>query len=164
MKNSKKKIQKINSDPDPPSPLKSPEIYGWQLKALEILDNQKVNREVLWLWSDKAPIGKSSLSVWFLDNKNAICWQGQTIKRTRSVCELFTNAEYIIVDIPKCRKNKFDIDLISRLKDGYLISINKKPYRFNPPKVLILSQFPPDKKVLSEDQWVIYKIDDLVNE
>lgn len=138
-----------------------PDPTGWQKELLDMLDNEPSNREIFWCWEDKGKMGKSSFTVWLLDNRDAFACQGKASDIMYALCELPKFPKIIILDIPRSNDELLiSYQLIEQLKNGYMFSgkYKGKLIRFNPPHVVIFANKPPEYEKLSADRWRVYKI------
>lgn len=158
-KHKKKRIEEI-ADP-----------YGWQIKALEVIKDQ-TDREVCWFYENEGCKGKSRLSEWLVLNSNYI--KLSSISSMNRIAHMIHRNEVpgVIFDLPRSNsdndKSIISYSTLEQLKDGVLFSDRYEGISVSipVPKVIVFSNFPPDKDKLSVDRWCVFKIvnDDLIEE
>nr|WAE42379.1 MAG: replication associated protein [Cressdnaviricota sp.] len=140
-------------------------LYPWQKHCLDIVKGKPSNRHVHWYHDDETGNhGKSDFALWLAVNYNVLVIQGGELK---DIMNIIYNADMskittLIIDIPRCKKNKVSYAAIECLKSRMITNTKYETgiKYFNHKNVIIFSNYPPDKKQdnLSEDRLQIYVI------
>lgn len=141
-----------------------PEIYGWQTEAEELCLTEckdATNRSVYWWWEETGKFGKSSFCKYMAIKHNACVIQGGKLA---DIMNIIFNTDMdstpcVIIDIPRAHKNKVSYSSIECILNGMITNTKFETGRkiFNPPQVLVLSNFAPDvsDETVSMDRWNI---------
>jgi len=150
--------------PKPVQSLKPEELYSWQKNVINIINQPANDRDVRWFWDDDGNTGKSKLCKYILMN-----YHSHVISKGRysDIINVIFNMEdidsdsVIVIDIPRNQSNHVSYDAIESIKNGFVCNTKYETGQkiFNPPHVLIFCNYPPDTSQLSEDRWIITKID-----
>ncbi len=151
-------------------PLGGKELYDWQKEVVEIVSGEPDLRKVYWFWSKAGGIGKSALIKHLcIEDPKGIVMCGGTFKDAeyfiaqREKKKLKTNVVIFNVPRSKVREGKPMISYqgIEEIKDGLFFSpkYESAMVLMNPPHVLVFANVPPDRTQLSEDRWVIKRLD-----
>lgn len=147
-----------------PKPIILATMKGWQLEAEKLcLEECKetVNRTLNWWWEEQGGYGKSSFCKYMAVKHNACVIQGGKLA---DIMNIIFNLDMdtvpcIIIDIPRAHKNKVSYTAIECILNGMITNTKFETGRkiFNPPQILVLSNFPPkdDDESLSADRWAI---------
>ena len=133
-------------------------LREWQIAVVERLDKQN-NRKILWVYDKKGGKGKSVLTNWLMDNKNAFMFNGG---KMGDIAHAYNDEEYVIVDLPRSSDKEFTpYRAMECFKDGRIFSpkYNSCMKRFKSAKLVVFSNEMPDISKLSEDRWDIVDIE-----
>ena len=145
-----------------PNYTKDLKLNEFQNQVCERLDKQN-NRQFLWVCDKMGGRGKSTLTNYLIDNKNAFfCNNG----KISDVSYAYNNEEYVVFDLPRTTIDSDGKDwtpyrLIEMMKDGRLFSSKYQSCmkRFKSPKIVVFANFMPDQKTMSSDRWDILDCD-----
>lgn len=144
-------------------------LYDWQSEVLERVKIRS-DREILWIWSVKGNTGKTTLAKLLTLEYNAVLLDGKKSDILYAATEYLTKlpeeesfckAHIFILDLSRTTENFVSYDAIEKLKNGYWFSgkYESKMIMIPPPRVVIFSNFPPNKSAMSEDRWKCIRID-----
>lgn len=148
-----------------PKPLKLIEpTKPWQLKILDILQQEPDDRKVYWFWSREGGIGKSQFCKYCVVKQNCLFFEEG---KKADIMHLIFEApeerlERIVIDVPRDNGNNISYKAIESIKNGLIYSSKYEGgYKyFNSPHVIIFANEPPQEERLSQDRWVIENIDE----
>lgn len=133
----------------------------WQLAVLDMLKNQQPDpRKIHWIWDQVGNKGKSTFSKFVAIN------YGATILNNGSFSDLAFSIpscpKIVIFDFPRTIEGRVNYSAIEAVKNGLIFSgkYESKTKIFNPPHIIVFSNFPPDRGSMSEDRWDIINLDD----
>ena len=135
-------------------------LRPWQEKVIDELSNQN-DREIMWIYDPQGGNGKSTLTNYLIDMKEAFFFNGG---RSCDIAHAYSKqlSEIVVVDLPKSHNEDFKTPykIMECFKDGRLTSskYNSKTLRFKKCKVVVFSNERPDKSRLIADRWNIYKL------
>lgn len=129
----------------------------------------RFSREIYWLWEEKGNVGKSILSAFFVDQRDALVISGKRDNCFYGVLkykETHNGAgpDIIIFDVPRSNIDYVSYTAIEKVKDGLFFSgkFESGMVRFNRPHILILANEPPRSHELSADHWKIFHYGDKI--
>lgn len=128
------------------------ELKFWQKKALHYLINQG-SRKVLWIYDEIGGIGKTTLAKYLAVNHDAVILHNGS---TPDLAMAYNRQPYVVFDYTRTEE-KINYKALEHLKNGIIFSskyISTMKF-FTAPKILCLSNKPPDISGLSEDRWHI---------
>lgn len=138
------------------------ELRPWQQEIANLIRTKPDNRKVYWYWEPNGNMGKSSLGKYLAFHNSNVCLTTATKSADILTCVDPIYDTYIF-DFPRCLGDFLPFTAIEQLKNGFITDSKlKKKARmlmFDPPHVIIFSNYEPDKDKLSADRWVIKKID-----
>ena len=130
----------------------------WQYVVLKRVLTQG-DRIVTWIYDERGNNGKS-----FLANYLSILYDFQLLDGQISCRDLAgvlnVNASGISLDVCRAAAHSLDYGAIECLKNGYLTSgkYAGKCLRFKPMKLVVFSNFYPDRSKLSQDRWDVLTV------
>jgi hypothetical protein len=137
-----------------------PEPYEWQKRLLEFHKGppELFHRKIYWYWDPRGDIGKTMLARWLHLREGALYCQGAD----RHVIGLaYKNPAWHYV-FGLARYDKVDYKCLEKLSDGiYMAGFGTENLGMvcrKTPWIICLANFPPCKKRLSSDRWVIKNI------
>ena len=137
------------------------ELYDWQLDVVKRVATQN-DRKILWVLDEKGGKGKSVLTNWFIDNKNAFMCNGGKLN---DIAYAYDNQKIVIFDLPRCIEDFTPYRAMECFKDGRLFSAKYQSCikRFIPPAVIVFANFEPVYEKLSVDRWDVLDLSDDMN-
>lgn len=119
--------------------------------------SQQNNRQITWTYDFKGGCGKTWLSKYIIANMNGIRF---TNGRSSDIAYAYNGEPIIVFDFSRSNEEKINYQIIEDLKNGILFSCkySSKCKVFIIPKIIIMANFLPDTKKLSEDRWDILLI------
>lgn len=131
-------------------------LRSWQQRALKKLLKQN-DRRVLWI-HDNGNTGKTYLAKVLVLHHNAIYFNNS---KSSDISFAYDNQPIVIFDFARCTEEYINYGTIETLKNGILFSSKYESSQklFHSPKIIIFSNFVPDKAKLSADRWNCYTID-----
>lgn len=141
---------------------KRDQLYEWQLNLLDIIENKRDDRTIYWFWEDIGNAGKSRFGKYLCFHYKNICLLTAT-KSADILTAVDEKYDTYILDFPRTLGPDFcPFTAIEQVKNGFITDSKlKKEARilmFDPPTVIIFSNYPPERKKLSQDRWQIYNI------
>lgn len=120
--------------------------------------NAQDDRKITWVYDEVGNSGKTYLSKHLIAAKGAVRF---TNGRTGDIAFAYNNEDIIIFDFARSCEERINYQIIEDLKNGILFSskYNSKCKIFNPPKIVIMANFMPNLKSMSEDRWDIIIVD-----
>lgn len=124
----------------------------------------RFSRNIHWFWEPKGNMGKTILSTFFYDQRDAVIVSGKKGDCFFAIQNYLAThdgdgPEVVIIDIPRSNINYVSYTAIEKIKDGLLFSgkYESKPVRFNRPHVICFANEYPDESAVSADRWKIIK-------
>lgn len=133
----------------------------WQQSLVTCLDNQPDPRQVKWYFDERGSAGKSYFCRHFRLRDGGRPFVITGGKHT-DIYYAYQRQRAVFFDIPRCTDPaSFPYAVAESFKNGYFLSTKYEstPIYFDPPHVVIFSNFYPDKTKLSMDRWDIHIID-----
>ena len=146
-----------------PKPLKTlTKLYTWQKKIEDLFMTEPDDRSVNWYWESEGNVGKSAFCRYMAIRHNVCVIQGGKLS---DIMNIIYNLDMdtttmIIIDIPRNNKSNVSYSSIECIKNGMITNTKYETgfKVFNPPHVVVFSNFEPDEDKLSSDRWVINHI------
>lgn len=133
--------------------------HDWQITILNIINKTPDNRTIHWFWEAKGNIGKTSFCKHLVLTRDATYVLG---KKADIYYAINNNINILLIDIPRTIEGKIDYlyEILESVKNGMIFSgkYESKTKIFNPPHVIVFSNFPPNQSMLSADRWAIYDL------
>lgn len=135
------------------------EFLPWQKLIIKSVNEQQ-DRTILWCVSEKGNVGKTQLMKHFYDI-GAFITRGGSFN---DVAYRYEDENIVVMDLVKAQENFTPYKQIETFKDGIIIS-NKYKGQIKTPrdqdwcKVIVLSNYYPDKSRLIKGRFLIYDID-----
>lgn len=137
------------------------ELRPWQQEIAELIKTKPDNRKVYWYWEPEGNMGKSSLGKYLAFHNPNVCLSTATKSADILTCVDPIYDTYIF-DFPRCLGEFLPFTAIEQLKNGFITDSKlKKKARtlmFDPPHVIIFSNYEPDLEKLSADRWVVRRV------
>lgn len=131
-------------------------LKPWQKTALDILLEQN-DRKILWIYDKKGNSGKSFLTNYIIDKFDAFFCNGGKLA---DIAYAYDHQEYCVFDLPRSQGDFLPYKCMECFKDGRIFSSKYMSCmkRFDPCKVIVFSNDPPDTSKVSLDRWNILEI------
>lgn len=128
------------------------------------------SRDIHWFWEPKGRMGKTILSTFFCDQRDALilggkkadCFFGvQSYMKTHGG----VGPDIIIIDIPRSNMDYISYTAIEKVKDGLFFSgkYESGPVRFNRPHIICFANEEPRFDAVSADRWKIHRYGEPLN-
>ncbi len=134
----------------------SKKLKKWQKEALQELKNQS-DREVLWIVGRSGNEGKSFLAKHIIGTDNAFYVRNG---KSGDIAYSYEYQKTVVFDFVRSQEERINYGIIEAFKDGMLFSPKYESITkiFKPTKVIVFSNFHPNKSELSADRWNIMEI------
>lgn len=146
-----------------PKPLKTlTNLYPWQKAIEQVFFSEPDDRSVRWYWEEVGKIGKSAFCRYMSITHSVCVIQGGKLSDIMNI--MFNldmeTTKMVIIDIPRNNMNKVSYSSIECIKNGMITNTKYETgfKVFNPPHVVVFSNFPPDESKLSSDRWIIEEL------
>ncbi|AYP28950.1 MAG: Rep [Cressdnaviricota sp.] len=117
------------------------------------------HRQILWIVDIDGCIGKSFFSTYMHYYHKAFSAENCSGK---DLAYAYHGEPYAIFDFERCNESVINYGALEKFKNGSVFSSKYESVskRFVPPKIMVCSNFKPDRKMLSSDRWLIltYKL------
>lgn len=124
----------------------------------------RFSRDIHWFWEPKGNMGKTILSTFFCDQRDALIIGGKKADCFYGVQKYIINhhgagPEIVIIDVPRETLDYVSYSAIEKVKDGLFFSgkFDSDMVRFNRPHVIIFANEEPRRSAMSEDRWKIHR-------
>lgn len=144
-------------------PLEGIQLYKWEQDMIDIITKEPHPRKIHWLWESKGNSGKTTFAKHLCIRYKALYVSGKANDIKAALATLVEQGEppeIIIWDIPRTSQDYVSYEAIESIKNGICFSgkYESKQLIYNIPHVIILANFPPETRRLSEDRWDIKDI------
>ena len=140
------------------------EIYPWGQDLIRMCDGclpDKKDRRIFWFWSELGKMTKTESARYLVHFHDAIVIQGGR-KHVLAVGYKCPAPIYILL-VPRSDEGFVSYASIELLKDSlYMSAFGTEatgPVNRKKPWVIVMANFPPNTKALSEDRWVVQNVD-----
>lgn len=124
----------------------------------------RFSRDIHWFWEPKGNMGKTILSTFFCDQRDALIIGGKKADCFYGVQKYIINhhdqgPEIVIIDVPRESLDYVSYSAIEKVKDGLFFSgkFDSDMVRFNRPHVIVFANEEPRVSAMSEDRWKIHR-------
>lgn len=116
-------------------------------------------RVVTWYWDPTGGSGKSFLSDWLEVWRNAFVVTGGAYK---DIAYRYNYQSYVVFDYARDQQDRFPYQLLEDWKNRRVHSDKYESTEKRPPKckIIVFTNFEPDKSKLSADRWDIHKLEE----
>lgn len=137
-------------------------LRNWQREEVELLEAQD-RRKIRWVYGKTGNEGKSVLTDWLIDNKQAICFDGG---KMCDIAYAYQNEETVVFDLPRMSQDFCPYKAMECFKNGRMFSpkYTSCMKRFKPAQVIVFANYLPDTTKLSKDRWDIIDLDKKLGE
>jgi len=134
-------------------------LRTWQEEVINLLELQN-ERKILWVYDQIGGNGKSILTNYLIDVRNAFMCNGGKLS---DIAYAYDLQPFIVFDLPRCSEEFIPYKVMECFKDGRFFSAkyNSCMKRFSNAKVVVFSNFLPDITKLSKDRWIIKELREL---
>lgn len=141
-------------------PLKGINLKDWQKEIIDLIKTEPDDRSIYWYWDEEGGKGKTSLAKSLcINNPDEILYTGGKANDIKYAVKSFIDSgktlKVCIFDFTRSVENFISYEAIEAIKNG--IFFNNKYESgmciFNPPHIIIFSNFEPDTEKLSSDRW-----------
>lgn len=146
--------------------IKESELYSWQSELYSKVKNVIPNdRTIMWIWEEMGNVGKSAFCKFLVKTEGALFIDEG---KKSDLVNLVFNADMdqcdiIVLDIPRANGNSCSYKTLEAFKNGMVCNTKYETgvKLFNPPHIIVFSNYYPEVEELSLDRWEIFKIKDL---
>ncbi len=112
------------------------------------------DREVLWITDTEGNAGKSFLAKYLVGTHNAFYVRNG---KSSDISYSYNYQELVVFDFTRSQEERINYSIIEAFKDGMLFSPKYESTTkiFEPAKVVVFANFPPNEAELSADRWNI---------
>ena len=145
--------------------LSSEILYPWQKEIINIVEGERDDRKIYWIFEEEGCTGKSALCKKLAVEYNAIICGGKASDMKYCVYQMITagkNVPLVIMDVPRKSNKYLSYQGMEEIKNGCFFN-NKYESGMclmNSPHMFVFSNEPPVFRNMSLDRWVIFKIED----
>lgn len=134
----------------------------WQLEIMELIKEKPDKRKVYWYWEDGGNVGKTIFCKHLYLKYGAEYVSGKAADIKAAIVEAEVKPKIIVWDLVRSIEDFVSYEGLESVKNGIFFSGKYKSSScvFNIPHVFVFANFPPDERRLSNDRWVIKKIDE----
>lgn len=136
-------------------------LYDWQQNIVNLYNTEPDGRSVYWYVDEVGGKGKSSFCKYMYIKYDCITIQGGKLADIMNIIfNLKDIPKMLIIDVPRCNTNKVSYSAIECILNGMITNTKFETgiKVFNPPHVLVFSNYYPDDSKLSEDRWNIIEL------
>lgn len=139
------------------------EPYAWQKTVLDLVKLKPHPRKIYWIWDSKGCAGKTTLAKHLCLTKNAVYLTGKGSDIKFGVIkhlEKHNTLDIAIFYYPRTCEEYVSYQSLEEIKDGIFFSGKYESGMciYDTPHVIVLANFSPDTKKLSEDRWDISEL------
>lgn len=134
----------------------------YQVEIVNIIQTEPDDRKVYWFYEPDGGVGKSSLCKYLCAKHNALYIDEG---KKSDLINIIFNADMdkhniIVIDVPRSNGNTVSYKAIEQIKNGMICNTKYETGMklFNPPHLIVFSNSRPDLTMLSEDRWVVHRI------
>ncbi len=132
-------------------------LRDWQQRALTRLADQS-DRKVLWIMDSTGGKGKTFLAKWLCVMQDAFYVEGG---KKADISYAYAFQEIVVFDLSRQTQEFVNYGTIESFKNGMMFSPKYESSMkvFKPAKVIVFSNWAPDRSQLSEDRWEIIDLE-----
>lgn len=133
------------------------QLREWQTRAVALLDAQD-DRKVLWYVDKEGGSGKTFLAKWLIVNRGAFYVQGGAHK---DIAHAYNLEDCVVFDFTRDKEEICSYSMIESMKNGIIFSPKYESgvkLKEAGAKVIVFSNWDPDKSKLSADRWCIHTL------
>lgn len=138
------------------------DLYPWQQSIVDLYFTEPDGRTCNWFWENTGGVGKSSFCKYMFVKHKAITIQGGKLSDIMNIVfnlDMDTT-RMLIIDVPRNNGNKISYSSVECILNGMITNTKFETgvKVFNPPHIVIFSNFPPEISKLSSDRWRVIEI------
>lgn len=139
-------------------------LHKWQQTIVDLIKTEPDDRTINWYWDIKGCKGKTALAKLLVLKYKAIVVNGKRDNMFNAILSVKNTTKrfpkIVIIDIPRTTENYVSYGAIEKIKDGLFYSGKYEGGMviMNPPHIICMANFEPDKLTMSEDRWNIVEI------
>lgn len=139
------------------------ELSDWQIELEKKLNDTPNDREIIWIYSDKGGIGKTSFCKYMLCKYECLYLSKGNYRDLINMVYKsdMNNNKIVLIDIPRNSGNRISYSAVEAIKNGLIMNSKYETgfKMFTPPHIAIFSNEEPQYDLLSEDRWNVVKLD-----
>ena len=130
------------------------ELHRWQDDLWDGLECQD-NREITWVVDFKGGKGKTFMSKWLVAMHDAFYVDKG---KQSDIIHAYQDQEYVVFDLCREKEEHFRYAMLETFKNGIAFSgkYESSTKMFPFAKVVVFSNWEPERKKLSQDRWNIF--------
>ena len=140
--------------------------YRWQQEILDLIKTEPDDTTVHWYWSSLGSNGKSTLATYICQiRKDAIIIGGKKNDIYYGIASTKLKPTVVMIDIARAQVTKEGFPAVSYIaiecvKNGCFYSAKYESAMciFNPPHVIVFSNYEPQQDQLTDKKWCIREI------
>lgn len=143
-------------------------LYPWQQEVVDMVNRPANDRQIHWYWDSKGCKGKTALCKFLCHEYKDDCifLQG---KEADAKCGVFKwmleKGKYpgiVIFGFPRGKEHFVSYAAMEAIKDGIFFNTKYEVGMClgNAPHLIVVANFPPDYNQLSDDRWVVHRLDE----
>ncbi len=137
-------------------------LYPWQIEIVELLKTEPDGRTIHWYHEPIGGSGKSAFCKYMFAKHGVLVIQGGKLSDIMNILFNYDcdSLEMIIIDIPRKNGNNISYSAVECILNGMITNTKYETWTkvFNPPHLVVFSNFEPDTDNLSMDRWKITEI------
>jgi len=143
------------------SVLKKTQLYNWQLKIVNEIEQEPDDRTINWIWDTDGNKGKSALVKYLCVNEHAIIVSGKSSDIKYQIANMEFPPDIILYDIPRTARGYINYTALEELSNGCFASNKYESKMCIIPNVHIycFANFHPEFEAMSQDRWKIVCLD-----
>ena len=141
--------------------------YEWQKIILNIIETEKSDRNIHWVWEDEGAVGKTALAKHVCLNYKALYLGGRAANCKYAIAQYLGKGQgldVVIFDYVRTMEQFISYEAIESVKNGIFFSgkYEASMVIFDSPVVICFANFKPNMLSLSHDRWIIHHLADKV--
>ena len=142
-------------------PLDGKTLYKYQAWIKQKIQEDPDDRRIMWFYSTKGNVGKSSLTKHLVMKHNAILIGGTFKDAYYAIAKMRIKPTLVIFDIPRNQGRKVSYTAMEGIKNGCFFAQKYESLMvlMNNPHIVIFANEAPQTEAMSDDRWEIYCLD-----
>lgn len=138
-------------------PILAPKIWGWQQDVVDSIPEME-ERKIYWYYEEKGKMGKTDLARYLCIRKKGIMLGGKAGDMKTCLVGMKVKPELIIINL--VRSARVSYIGLEEVSDGIFFSgkYESEMCIMKKPKIIVLSNVPPEVEKMSMDRWVVNKV------
>lgn len=141
-------------------------LYDWEKDIIQLLTQDPTERGIYWYWSAKGGIGKTQFCKYLTVRFGAICLNGKSSDCRNGIVQYVVKHGYtpdiVLFPIPRSHSSEYvSYEALENIKDMYFYSGKFEGGMIcgNAPHLFVFANCPPCYEKMSEDRWVVVRLD-----